>query len=72
MTFVEQLRMIQRLDALIRRKSTGSPKQLAGRLNVSRASLYRYLNELRNLGAHVEYCSNRGSYFYNEPFELDF
>ncbi len=70
MTTLERIHLLRRLDGLIQRKATGMPCELADRLNVSRASLFRYLNELKNLGAPLEYCRLRRSYFYSDPFDF--
>ncbi|MCG8326712.1 MAG: hypothetical protein MI974_03450 [Chitinophagales bacterium] len=71
MSFLNQLRTIKRLHHLIARKSTGCPKNLASRLEISRATLFRYIDVLINLGADVQYCSFRESYYYQERFELN-
>lgn len=71
MTVFEQLSLLKRLDLLIRRKATGTPMQLARRLGVSRASVFRYLNELKSVGAPIQYCKVRQSYFYEYHFELE-
>ncbi len=71
MTFFEQLTLLKRLDILIRRKATGTPAQLARRLDISRASVFRYINELKGVGAPIQYCKSRESYYYEEHFELE-
>ena len=68
-TYLERTR---RIDSLIRRKSTGSPRDLANRLGVSEATVYRYILELKNMGAPIQYCRDRQSYYYEESFDLDF
>lgn len=68
----EIITVMVRLDNLIRMKATGSPDQLAARLNVSRTTIHRYLNELRNFGAPIKYCRYRNSYYYEEEFQLKF
>jgi len=70
MTLFEQLDRIKRLDGLIRRKATGKPADLARRLNVSRATLFRYIDDLRSFGAPVTYDKERQTYAYQEPFDL--
>ena len=70
MTFTEQLRQIKRLHELIKRKATGSPKQLADRMNISRATAFRRVEDLKDLGAEIAYCRDRQSYYYELPFEL--
>ena len=72
MTFKEQLLLIKRIHALISRKATGSPEELARRLTISKASVHRYLNELKYMGAEIIYCKLRRSYYYDEPFDLNF
>jgi predicted DNA-binding transcriptional regulator YafY len=62
----------RRLDYLIRRKSTGSPAQLANRLGVSEATIYRYIQELKDMGAPIKYCRERQSYKYEKDYELEF
>jgi Predicted transcriptional regulator len=70
--FFEKIKLFKRIDYLISRKSTGSPESLADRLEVSRASIFRYINELKNLGAPINYCKDRGTYYYSEPYQLEF
>ena len=70
MNFLDHLALVKRLDALIRRKATGTPTQLAQRLEISRASLYRYIDDLKGLGAPIAYCYHRRSYLYEEEFFL--
>ncbi len=72
MRFLDQLEMLQRVDQLIRRKATGTPTDLASRLAVSRASVFRYINDLRDFGAPVEYCRFRESYYYSQDYTLSF
>ena len=64
MTFIEQLMLLQRIDRLIHRKGTGSPKDLSSLLGISRSSVFNYLDNLRQLGAEIGYCDFRKSYFY--------
>ena len=40
MTFFEKITILERVDSLIRRKSTGSASELAKRLGISRRSVY--------------------------------
>ncbi len=66
MRFVDQLRMLDRLDALIQRKSTGNAVQLSERLNVSERTVYNLLNTLRELEAVIHYCYEQESYYYEK------
>lgn len=68
--FFEILDLIDRLDGLIRRKATGKPSELARRLNVCERKVYQLIDTLRNLGAPVEYCPHRESYYYTTEVEF--
>lgn len=70
MNFIAQIQMIRRLDALIRRKGTGTPEELASRLEISRATVFRHLDDLKTLGAPLKFSRDRQSYYYEEEFEL--
>jgi hypothetical protein len=68
MSLYNYLNRIQRLDALIRRKSTGSPKELAQKLGISERWLYIFLDELKQeLDCPIRYDRSRRSYVYKEP-----
>ena len=64
--------VLVRLHHLIQRRATGDSRQLAGRLHVSKSTLFRYLNELRNFGAPIAYCPHRRHYYYEQEFVLRF
>lgn len=70
MKLIQQLQQLERLDALIRRKSTGSPKELARKFSVSERTIYNLLEVLRQMGAEIEYCHTRCSYYYT--FQIKF
>lgn len=72
MSFAERVEYVKRLHALIRRNGTGTPEQLASRLEKSRATIYRHLDDLRSLGAEIGYCKKTKTYYYEQPFELPF
>ncbi|MDF1698949.1 MAG: helix-turn-helix domain-containing protein [Saprospiraceae bacterium] len=60
----EKMNLFMRMDALIRRKSTGSPESFARMLGVSERTLYGYLKKLKELGGPIYYNSARNSYCY--------
>lgn len=70
MTFFDHIDRIKRLHLLIRHKSTGSPSELADRMDVSRSTLFRHLDDLRSMGAPIAYEKDRQTYYYEEPFDL--
>lgn len=67
MSLRKYINRIRRLDALIRRKSTGTPEELAERLGISERWLYKFLNELRDeFDCPITYDHYRQSYIYEE------
>ncbi|MCB0518184.1 MAG: HTH domain-containing protein [Lewinellaceae bacterium] len=72
MNFAERVEYIKRIDGLVRRKSTGTPEELAARLKKCRATIYNHIEDLRGLGAEVAYCKRSKTFYYEAPFELPF
>ncbi len=68
----EQINQIEQLDQLIRMQATGSPKQLAGRLGVSEASLFRLLDVMKKLKAPIKYDIYLQSYIYEYQVHFEF
>lgn len=68
------LERFQRLDQLISRKATGTPKQLADKLGISKRMLHQYLLCMKDLGAEIHYCRHSQSYVYanGERLEIKF
>lgn len=58
--------LIHRVHELIRRKVTGTPKDLAARLEINERQWYRLLNDMKDMGLPVIYCKDRKSYYYDE------
>ena len=62
----EYLEIFERIDDLIRLKSTGSPTELGKLLGFSRASIFEYINDMKELGAPIKYNRSVKSYYYFE------
>ncbi|GAB3250595.1 hypothetical protein GCM10027347_08470 [Larkinella harenae] len=61
------------LNYLIRRRATGTPKELAEKLGISERAWYKIRDELVNdLGVPLAYCAVRRTYYYAEEGELVF
>lgn len=70
MTFLEHLELLRRMDSLIQHKATGRYDTFARRIGISVASLFRRLDELKMLGAEIDYCHRRQSYYYSNAFSF--
>ncbi len=68
----QQLGLIARMDMLIRMQATGSPKQFASRLGISKTTLYRVLNTMKELEAPIRYDNTIQSFVYAEPVGFEF
>lgn len=55
MDLYDRLQKLSYLCSLIRRKATGTPGQLAEKLQISRATVYKLIQELESFGAEIEY-----------------
>ena len=64
MAFIEQLQRLQRMDGLIHRKGTGTAQELGSLVGIARSNVFNYLDILRSLGAEIDYCEFRKTYFY--------
>lgn len=71
-TLQDQIRLIERLDQLIRLKATGTPCELAKKINLSRRHTYRIINEMKNMGFPIEYCRTRQSFYYQVDVRFKF
>jgi len=70
MAFLKYFQRVRRIDDLIDRKATGTPDELARKVNLSRSVLMEYLREMKEIGFPVKFCRNRNSYYYDGPFEI--
>lgn len=70
MQLIKYLDRLKRIHQLVRLKATGTPQDLAKRLDISEPSVYRCLNDLKDLGAPIKYCKERQCYIYENDFDL--
>ena len=72
--FIERFR---RIDYLIATRATGTPAQLAEKLEVSESTLYEFLKVMKELDAPIEFDDQRNTYYYTSKgrmvirFELE-
>ena len=58
------------LHRLIKMCNTGSPDELAHKLHISKRHLYNVLDDLRALGAKIDYSRSDYTFYYTNSFEL--
>ena len=72
MSFLRYFQRLERLHTLIRRKGTGTPRELAQKLDLSERQLYECLAEMREMGAPIAFCATRKTYYYSREVNLNF
>lgn len=72
MNIIDIKEELERVDRLIRLKATGSPKELAERLQISERHVYRIINQLKEIGCPVYFDKDRCSYCYSNEGKLIF
>jgi len=71
MSIANQIKLLQKLHELINEETTGSSKELAKTLDLSKASIFRYLGTLKFLGAQIAYSKQKRSYTYTKEFVFE-
>ena len=61
---IKYVNRLERIDALVFMKATGTPEQFADKLGIRRSTLYQTLQEIRFMGVDIRYCCHRQSYYY--------
>ena len=70
MKLLEQIDRINRLHELIKYRRTGTPKELARRLNLSTSMIYKLMDELKLREAPIQYSRQLGTYYYSRSFQM--
>ena len=70
MSYSDYLRKLIFLAELLEKENTGTAGNLAKKLDVSRRTVFRQLEELRDNGADICYCKIRKSYFLKNNFDF--
>jgi len=67
---IEKKDIYERLNRIIRLKATGNPKELAEKFNVSESTIYRLINEMKDIGCPIQYDKINQTYYYSEKGNL--
>ena len=69
---IKHIELIERIDRLIHLQATGSPVELASKLKISRAQIYRIIDIMKELNAPIEYDFTIQSFVYAEHVNFRF
>ena len=70
MELQNEIHRLNTLHRLIKMCNTGSPDELAHKLHISKRHLYNVLDDLRVLGAKIDYSRSDYTFYYTNSFEL--
>ena len=68
---IKHIERLQQLHNLIVDECTGSPTDLAQRMEISERTVYYLLEQLKDYDAKIGYDRSRRSYFYKSDFVLE-
>ncbi|MFD2288966.1 helix-turn-helix domain-containing protein [Pedobacter petrophilus] len=71
MKLLEYIDRIRIIHKLIKESHTGVPENFAKRLSISTSRLYVVLDELKLMGAPIEYSRQLQTYYYTQAFEVN-
>jgi transcriptional antiterminator len=71
MNLQKQTVRINKAHQLILEEKTGTPKEFADKLHISRSQLYNVLDLLKEYDAPVKYSKKINSFYYTKPFHLE-
>ena len=71
MNFEKLAERINKAHKLILEEKTGTPKEFAEKLKISRSQLYNLIDNLKEYEAPIKYSKKINSFYYSKPFELE-
>lgn len=63
MTYLEYKKMLERVVELAERYATGTPEELAKKLNVPQRNIFRIMENIKRLNIPIKYCKKRKTYY---------
>lgn len=70
MKTLKNLERLQHLHNLIESENTGTPAEIAEKLNVSERLVFNLIDQLKDLEANICYDRKSRTYYYYEEFKL--
>jgi predicted DNA-binding transcriptional regulator YafY len=70
MSLLKSIERLKRMDYFIRMEATGTSDEFAEKIGISRSTIMENLREMKELGAKLNYCHRRRSYYYENEFRL--
>ena len=71
MCFEERIQQMMFIHEHIKKRKTGSYRELGARLNMSKSNIARIFETLRGCGAEIEFDTLLNSYYYKNTFDIE-
>lgn len=70
MRIFEPIEKLQKINQIIENAASGNSMELAEKIGISRSHLFNFFDELKALGADVEFNKKTGSYHYKNKVKV--
>lgn len=60
------------MNRLINRKATGTPKEFAGKLNITEKTLFRSMDYIQRKGISISYDEFNQTYYYTNSNKVEY
>ncbi len=70
MDYLNQFKKMHRLSELLKKGYCGTCKELAKEIGISRSTLFRYMDELKDYGANVVFMKEENTYKITNEFNF--
>lgn len=71
MCFEERIQQMMFIHEHIKKRKTGSYRELGARLNMSKSNIAHIFETLRGFGAEIEFDTLLNSYYYKNTFDIE-
>jgi len=70
MILFKQIELLERMHKFIEQSHTGTPEIFARHLGISVRRLFKIIEEMKDLGAPIDYSRKNETYYYTKIFEV--
>ncbi len=70
-SLIKNIERLKRFDYLVRNGCTGNAKEFSRKMEISKSSLYDFIQQVEILGASIEYCKLRNTFYYVKPIHIE-
>ena len=72
MKFINKIERLKKMHKCILLSDTGTPKEFANKLNISRSQLYNLIDDLKEFEAPIKYSKLNKTFYYEKEYDFQF